>query len=82
MEKIKSSASSCLCQYVSDFKDVFTSDGEVLFCQTCGKSIVKQQCSQVTQHLNGSKHIAAIVCLKDQPGRQSLISESSAASSS
>jgi hypothetical protein len=61
MRKVKSSDSSRLRQYVSDFKDVFTSDGKVLFCQACGKSVVAQQLSQVTRHLSGSKHIAAIV---------------------
>jgi hypothetical protein len=40
MGKVKSSDSSCLRQYVSDLKDVLTSDGKVLFCQACGKSIV------------------------------------------
>jgi hypothetical protein len=39
---------------------VFTSDGKVLFCQACEKSIVAQLRSQVTQHLSGSKHIATI----------------------
>jgi hypothetical protein len=68
--------------YVSDFKDVFTSDGEVLFCQTSGKSIVAQQRSQVTQHLSGIKHDAAVVRLKDRPRGQSLIDASSAISSS
>jgi hypothetical protein len=81
---VKSSYSSRSRLFVSDFKDVFTSDGKVLFYQACGKSIVTQQRSQVTQHLNGSKHIAAIARLKqkDRPGRQSLIGESSATSSS
>jgi hypothetical protein len=37
---VKSSDSSRLRQYVSDFKDVFTSGGKVLFCQACIKSIV------------------------------------------
>jgi hypothetical protein len=54
MGKVKSSDSSRLRQYISDLKDVFTSDGKVLFCQACGKSIVAQQRSQVTQHLSGS----------------------------
>jgi hypothetical protein len=40
MGKVKSSDSSCLRQYVNDFKDVFPSDGKVLFCQACGKSVV------------------------------------------
>jgi hypothetical protein len=84
MGKVKSSDSSRLRQYVSDFKDVFTSDGKVIFCQACGKSVVAQQCSQVTQHLSGSKHIAAIVRLKQKyrPGKQSVIGESSATSPS
>jgi hypothetical protein len=84
MGKVKSSDSSRLRQYVSDFKDVFTSGGKFLFCQACVKSIVSQQRSQVTQHLSGSKHIAAIARLKQKyrPGRQSLIGESSATSSS
>jgi hypothetical protein len=37
---------------------------------------------QVTQHLRGSNHIAAVVGLKDRPGMQSLIGESSAICSS
>jgi hypothetical protein len=84
MGKVKSSDSSSLRQYVSDFKDVFTSDSKVIICQACGKSIVPQQRSQVTQHSSGSKHTAAIARLKqkDRPGRQSLIGESSATSSS
>jgi hypothetical protein len=63
---------------------MFNSDGKILFCQACGKSIVAQQRSQVTQHLSGSKHTAAIARLKqkDRPGKQSLIGESSAISSS
>jgi hypothetical protein len=45
---------------------VFTSDGKVLFYQACGKSFVAQQHSQVTQHLSGSKHIAAIARFKQK----------------
>jgi hypothetical protein len=81
---VKFSDSSHLRQHVSDFRDGFTSDGKVLFCQARGKSVVAQQRSQVTQHLSGSNHIAVIVRLKqkDRPGRQSLIGESSTTSSS
>jgi hypothetical protein len=78
MRKVKSSTSSSLRQYISEFKDVFTSDNEVLFCQECGKSTVAQQHSQFAQHLSGSKHNAAAVGLS----RQSLTGESSATSSS
>jgi hypothetical protein len=45
---------------------VFTSDGKVLFCQACGKSVVAQQRSQVKQHSSGSRHIAAIALLKQK----------------
>jgi hypothetical protein len=83
MRKVKSGDSSRLRQYVSDFKDVITSDGKVIFCQT-RKPIVSQQRSHVTQRLSGSKHVAAIARLKqkDGPGKQSLIGESSAPISS
>lgn len=61
--------------YVSDFRTVCTSDGEVLFFQTCGKCIVVQQLSLVTQPLSGSKRtVLSHYCLL----RQSLIGESSA----
>jgi AraC-like DNA-binding protein len=82
MEKVKSSASPHLHQYVSEFNDMFTSHGQVLFCQARRKSTVAQQHSQVEQRCSGIKHIAATVGLKDQSYRQFLISESSATSSS
>jgi hypothetical protein len=45
---VKSSDSSRLRQYVSDFKDVLTSDGKVLFCQACGKFIATKVFSSYT----------------------------------
>jgi hypothetical protein len=75
MAKVKSSPSSNLCQYVSEFRNMFTSDDKALFCQAYEKPIV-------TQHLSGSINIAAAVRLKDGPGRQSLIGEPYAARSS
>ena len=39
----------------SEFKDVFTTDDKILFCKACGKNIVSNQRSQVTQHVNGHK---------------------------
>jgi hypothetical protein len=61
---------------------VFTSDGKVSFCQVTGKSIVAQQCSQVTQQFSGSMHIEAVSSLKDWPCRLSLTGESFGTSSS
>jgi hypothetical protein len=82
MGEVKSRATSHSCQYVSEFNDVFTSDGKILFCQTWGKASVTQQHSQVTQYLSGSKHIVTVGGLKDWPTRQSLIDESSTSFSS
>jgi hypothetical protein len=76
MGKVKSSASSFLHMCISEFKDMSTSDDKVLFGQACGNCVVAQQ------HSSGSKHIATIVSLKDQPDRQYLIGESSVTSSS
>jgi hypothetical protein len=64
MGKETFSASSHLRHYVSEFRDVFTFDGEVLFRQAYGKPTVLQKRSQVTQHLRWSKHTAAVVGLK------------------
>jgi hypothetical protein len=47
---VKSNASSHILQYVGKFKDIFTSDGTVLFGQACGKSVVTQKCYQITLH--------------------------------
>jgi hypothetical protein len=54
----------------------------VLFHQAYGRSTVTQYSSQLIQHLSGSKHISSVVSLKDWPGRQSLIGESFATTSS
>ena len=72
MPKSKTSTSCRLQQYVLEFKDTFTSDGKILYCQPCGKAIKVEQRSQVTQHLSGNKHkVAALRQAKKQP----LISE-------
>ena len=61
MSKVKNSNAVRLRQYVSEFKDVFTADDKIIFSKACGKNIVSNQSSQVTQHVNGHKHIAAEV---------------------
>ena len=74
MGKVKNSNAVRLRQYVSEFKDVFTTDDKILFCKACGENIVSNQRSQVTQHVNGHKHIAAVNRLRNQPTRQILLS--------
>jgi hypothetical protein len=82
MGKVKYSVSSRLRQYVNEFKDVFISDNELLFCQSRGKSTAEQKHSQRCTTFKRKHHIAAIVGFKHRPCMQSLIGESSAASSS
>ena len=43
MGKVKNSNAVRLSQYVSEFKDVFTTDDKILFCKACGKNIVSNQ---------------------------------------
>jgi hypothetical protein len=64
-----------LHQYVSEFKDVYISDGKVLFCQTIGKSVVAQHDSQVRLHLSRSKHIVVGFGLKDRPVQRVLLQD-------
>ena len=59
MPKIKASVSSRLQKFCDEYKDVFSTDGKVLFCQPCGKTVAADQRSQITQHLESKKHIAA-----------------------
>jgi hypothetical protein len=65
---VKSCASSYLHRYVSELKDIFTADGELLFCRAYGKCLVAWRRSQITQYLRGSKHVAVVVVLEVQPG--------------
>ncbi|PSN35047.1 hypothetical protein C0J52_15400 [Blattella germanica] len=47
MPKVKSSVKSRLQQYVDEFKNIFTTDNKVLFCQPCGKALTGEQRSQL-----------------------------------
>lgn len=78
MPKIKVNVSHRLRQYVQEFKDTFSTDGKILYCQPCGKSIKADQRSQVTQHLSGNKHIIAA---SRSASKQVLLSETGPSSS-
>ena len=62
MSKVKYTESARLQQYVKEFKGIFSSNGKILYCCVCGKCIIVDQQSQVTQHLYGNKHITAASC--------------------
>ena len=53
MGKVNNSNAVRLRHYVSEVKDVFTTGDKIIFCKACGKNIVSNQRSQVTQRVNG-----------------------------
>ena len=55
MPKIKISKKSRLEGYVKDFYG-FKTDKEVLFCKSCNVTIVAEKKSQVSQHIESTKH--------------------------
>ena len=60
--KEKCSESAQLQQYGKGFKDIFSSDGKIVYCQLCGKSIKVNQQLQIMQCLSGNKYIASASC--------------------
>jgi hypothetical protein len=57
MLKTKKSNSAKLRQYVKDFgSDLFSTDGIILYCQVCEKSINADTKFQVSQHIETGKH--------------------------
>ena len=60
MPKEKTSSYGTLKQYEREFSsEHFTSDGQVLYCQACEKTVNASRRSQVTQHISTSLHEAA-----------------------
>lgn len=57
--------------YVREYGDVFKTDGSVLFCNFCEKSINADSRSQVSQHIATSKHTKC-ASLKKLPTQQLL----------
>lgn len=56
MPKVQRTKANLLLKYVSDYKDVFKTDGNVLFCKVCNKSVTFTTKFQVDQHLESLKH--------------------------
>ncbi|KAJ4431846.1 hypothetical protein ANN_20452 [Periplaneta americana] len=77
MPKVKSSVHSRLQRYVAEFSEIFTSDGKIVFCQKCGKSVNADHRSQVLQHLAGIKHRMAAL---HATSRQVLLGEAASSS--
>lgn len=56
MPKAKTSMSNKLAQYVREYSS-FKTDGAVLFCKVCNKSVSTEKTFTVKQHLASKKHI-------------------------
>ncbi|CAL1677522.1 unnamed protein product [Lasius platythorax] len=65
MPKVKGKAENRMRKYVAEFSNVSSTDGTVLFCQPCGKSIVAEQ-RQVTQYLTSNKHVGKLSTYEGQ----------------
>ena len=57
MTKVARTKRSKVNTYVEEFpNETFRSDGQVLYCLSCDKSVSIDQRGQVIQHINTSKH--------------------------
>lgn len=58
MPKIKSSNRSRLLAFIDEFgKDIFSTDGTVLFCKICEVKVAADRKFTVEQHVSRIKHI-------------------------
>jgi len=58
MSKIKSSNKSRLLAFIDDIgKDIFSTDGTVLFCKICEVKVAADRKFTVKQHVSRIKHI-------------------------
>lgn len=60
MPKTKETLSNKLNKYVSSYPGVFSTDGSVLFCIVCSKSVSHDKKSLVNQHIEGKNHKEAV----------------------
>jgi hypothetical protein len=60
MPKIRSSICNKIREWISATNtdtEVLTTDGKIIFCNPCGKSIVCERKSQVDQHIKTGQYI-------------------------
>jgi len=63
MPKIKMSKSNQLTKYVNEFgKEVFSTDGEILFCKICEIKVASEKKFTVVQHISRDKHVQGLCC--------------------
>jgi len=67
MPKVRTSNTSRINSYISEFgENIFSSDGNILFCKICEAKVTCEKRFTVLQHLKTSKHSRGIQRLGDQ----------------
>jgi len=80
MPKAKSSVSSRLHSYVNEYgNNIFSSDGEVLFCKVCNVKVSALKRFTVEQHISREKHTQGVERQKEseKPKTQLLLTDTS-----
>jgi len=74
MPKTKSSVSNRLSNYVSEYgNDIFSCDGEVLFCKVCDVKVSALKQFTVEQHVNREKHTRGVKRQKEEKSKTQLL---------
>jgi hypothetical protein len=60
MPKAKSSKSCNLKQIVVEFGDIFSTDGDILYCKMCDTKVAVEKRFIVQQHIGRNKHVRAM----------------------
>ena len=67
MPKVRTSNTNRINNYISEFgENIFSSDGNILFCKICEAKVTCEKRFTVLQHLKTSKHSRGILRLGDK----------------
>jgi len=62
MPKVKTSKSNRSIKYVNEFgKDIFSTNGEILFCKICEIKVASEKKFTIVQHISRDKHVQGLV---------------------
>lgn len=79
MPKVKPSKRTQLNSFVREFgPKIFTTDGSILFCTSCSKTISAERRFNVEQHCNSDKHKKNLSLKDDSEKRQTLLFKNAA----
>lgn len=61
MPEVKSLTSHRLRLYVNEFgKDIFSTDGTILFCRVCEVKVSSEKKNTILQHISREKHVQGL----------------------